>query len=81
MYIMYIMESRYVTHMEDKVVEIAELRRTLGDRIEAAHFRKEPTLIRHGKRRDLRAAIIPAEWLDELYAFRAKAAETEGEQQ
>lgn len=59
-------------------MDIAALRRTLATRIEAAHFDKQPTMIRHGKRGELRAALVPAEWVDELMALRADAAAAEG---
>lgn len=59
---------------------IAELRRTLGDRIEAAHFRKEVTFVEHGKRHERRAAIVPAEWVAELRQLRERVAGlTDGE--
>lgn len=51
-------------------MNIADLRRELGDRIEAAFFRDEPTIIRHGRRQEPRAALVPAKWLDELYRLR-----------
>lgn len=54
-------------------MDIGELRRKLSERIEAAHFGGEPTLIRHGKRGDTRAALVPAGWVEELMAYRATA--------
>lgn len=54
-------------------MEIAELRRNLGARVEAAHFHKEVTFIEHGKRHELRAALVPAEWVAELRDLRAAA--------
>ena len=64
------MSTSNLTNMERIVMDIAELRRHLGERIEAAHFGKEPTMIRHGKRGELRAALVPAEWVNELIALR-----------
>ena len=70
---MYISYTSYVKPMEHKVMDIGTLRRHLGERIEAAHFGGEATLIRHGKRGDIRAALVPASWVDELMAYRAAA--------
>lgn len=63
--------------VEPKVMDIGELRRELGARIEAAHFNKEPTMIRHGKRGDLRAALVPAEWVGRIETLTARVAELE----
>jgi len=47
--------------MEIKRVGIRELRDSLGSRIDAAHFRREPTIITYNG--EPRAVLIPyAEW-------------------
>lgn len=69
------MYTSNLTNVEYTVMDIAELRRKLGQRIEAAHFGKEPTMIRHGKRGELRAALVPAEWVEELLRLRGEQTE------
>jgi hypothetical protein len=56
--------------MEDKVMGIGDFRKALSERVEAAAFAKEPTIIEHGKRGVPRAALIPFDWLQELYELR-----------
>jgi hypothetical protein len=69
---MYIMHTSYLMHMEGiHTMGIAELRRDLGRRIDAAYFHKEPTIIRNEKRGEPQAALVPYEWLVELYERRA----------
>lgn len=38
---------------------IGEFRRQLSARLEAAHWEKEPTIVRHDKRKETRAALVP----------------------
>jgi hypothetical protein len=57
-----------------EVMGIIELRRNLGRRIDAAFFFKEPTVIQNEKKNERRAALVPFEWLEELYAYRARDA-------
>ena len=45
---------------------IMELRRSLGQRIDAAHFHGEPTIIKNEKKNEARAAIVPYAWLVEM---------------
>ncbi len=45
--------------LEAKVLGIGDFRKALSERIEAAAFDKEPTVIKHGKRDMARAALIP----------------------
>ena len=49
---------------------IMEVRKTLGQRIEAAFFHGEATYIEHEKRKEVRAVLIPPSWMDELTALR-----------
>lgn len=59
--------------MEDvEMMGIMELRGHLGERIEAAYFRNEPTVVKHEKRNQPRAALVPYEWLVELYERRKR---------
>lgn len=51
--------------MEVKVLGIGDFRRTLSERIEAAAYRQEATVIKHGKRDAPRAALVPYEVGDE----------------
>lgn len=53
-------------------MSIGDLRRTLSDRLDAAFFRSEPTVIRNARRDRPTAALIPHPWLEELYAYREK---------
>jgi len=63
-------------HMKDvETMGIIDLRRNLGRRIDAAFFHKEPTIIKNEKKNEPRAALIPYEWLEELYERRAKDVE------
>lgn len=71
LYIMYTMTTSYLSDMEDITMSIVDLRKDLSGRIEAAHFRNEPTIIRNAKRGEPRAALIPYAWLQELYDLRA----------
>lgn len=63
---------------------IMELRRSLGQRIDAAHFLGEPTIIKNEKKNEPRAAIVPYAWLVEICKERgiplpdAEAADGEG---
>jgi hypothetical protein len=67
--------------MEDtKDMSIGDLRRNLADRLDAAFFRGEATVIRNARRSRPTAALVPYPWLEELYdlreevvALRAKA--------
>lgn len=68
---MYTTNTSYLKDMESITMTIVELRKALGIRIEAAFFRKEVTVIRHGKRDEPRAALIPYDWLQELQELRA----------
>lgn len=45
--------------MEVKVLNINEFRKQLGERMDAAFWRKEPTVIEHGARKEPRAALVP----------------------
>jgi hypothetical protein len=45
--------------LEAKVMGIGDFRKALAERIEAAAFDKEPTVIKHGKRDAARAALVP----------------------
>lgn len=54
---------------------IMDLRKTLGQRIEAAFFHGEATYIEHEKRKEVRAVLVPPAWvteLEELRAFKAR---------
>lgn len=53
---------------------IIALRKRLGERIDAAFFHKEPTVIKNEKKNEPRAALIPYDWLVELYERRASDA-------
>jgi hypothetical protein len=66
-YASYLMDMEGIKHMG-----IADLRRDLGERIDAAYFHGEPTVIRHAKKDEPRAALVPYAWLQELYALRAE---------
>lgn len=70
-YILYMLNTTYLMVMEDKVMGIGEFRANLADRIEAAAYRDESTVIEHGKRRNQLAALVPFAWLEELRAYRA----------
>jgi len=56
---MYKMRSSYVLHMEAKVLGIGEFRKQLSECVEAAHWNKRPTVVKHGLRREPRAALVP----------------------
>jgi hypothetical protein len=45
--------------MEAKVLGIGEFRKQLSARVEAAHWQKEATIVRHGQRQQPRAALVP----------------------
>lgn len=49
---------------------IMDLRRSLGQRIEAAFFHGEATYIEHEKRKEVRAVLVPPAWVDELEELR-----------
>lgn len=75
-YMMYNTYASYLMDMEGiKQMGISDLRRDLGERIDAAYFHGEPTIINHAKKAEPRAALVPFAWLEELYARRAKDAE------
>ncbi len=61
-----------------KNMGLGELRAELSDRVDAAHFHGEPTIIRNAKKDTPRAALIPYSWLEELYALRAEKAAAGG---
>ncbi len=56
---MYKMRSSYVLHMEAKVLGIGEFRKQLSERVEAANWDKEVTVVMHDKRKEPRAALVP----------------------
>lgn len=56
---------------------IMDLRKTLGQRIEAAFFHNEATYIEHEKRKEVRAVLVPPAWVDELEELRKFKAEIE----
>ncbi len=56
---MYKMQSSYVLHMEAKVLGIGEFRKQLSERVEAANWGKEVTVVMHDKRKEPRAALVP----------------------
>lgn len=47
--------------MEAKVLNINEFRKQLGERVDAAFWRKEATVVEHGSRKEPRAALVPFE--------------------
>lgn len=61
-----------------KKMGIIELRKTLGQRIEAAFFHGEVTYIEHEKRKEVRAVLVPPSWVDELEELRAFKKRAEG---
>lgn len=64
---MYVTYARYLMDMKGiKTMGIMELRRALGQRIDAAHFHGEPTIIKNEKKNEPRAAIVPYSWLVEV---------------
>lgn len=74
-YSMYGTYASYLMCMKDvETMGIIELRKNLGRRIDAAFFHKEPTVIKNEKKNEPRAALIPHEWLEELYELRARFA-------
>lgn len=74
---MYIRYAGYLPNMEAvTVMGIMELRSRLGERIEAAFFHNEPTVVKHEKRNQPRAALVPYEWLIELQERRARDADS-----
>lgn len=56
---------------------IMELRRALGQRIEAAFFHDEATYIEHEKRKEVRAVLVPPSWVSELEDLRKFKADAE----
>jgi hypothetical protein len=52
---------------------IGDLRRELSDRLDRAFHHNEPTIIRNIKKSRPQAALIPYDWLEELYAYRKAA--------
>jgi predicted unusual protein kinase regulating ubiquinone biosynthesis (AarF/ABC1/UbiB family) len=76
---MYSTYASYLMYMTGgKKMGIMELRKALGQRIEAAFFHNEATFIEHGKKGEVRAALVPPAWveeLEELREFKARAAE------
>jgi antitoxin (DNA-binding transcriptional repressor) of toxin-antitoxin stability system len=56
---MYKVSSSYVLHMEAKVLGIGEFRKQLSERVEAANWGKEVTVVMHDKRKEPRAALVP----------------------
>jgi hypothetical protein len=58
--------------MEAKVLNINEFRRRLSERVEAAHWTKEATVIEFGARKEPRAALVPVEVGDNAVAIDAK---------
>ncbi|WP_328344859.1 hypothetical protein [Micromonospora sp. NBC_00421] len=55
-----------------EIMGIMQLRKALGQRIDAAFFHGEPTIIKNEKKDEPRAALVPYGWLMELYERRAK---------
>jgi antitoxin (DNA-binding transcriptional repressor) of toxin-antitoxin stability system len=47
--------------MEAKVLGIGEFRKQLSERVEAANWGKEVTVVMHDKRKEPRAALVPFE--------------------
>ncbi len=68
------MYSTYASYLTDmtggKKMGIMELRKALGQRIEAAFFHNEATFIEHGKKGEVRAALVPPSWVKELEDLR-----------
>ncbi|MEV2239483.1 hypothetical protein [Micromonospora sp. NPDC049891] len=60
-----------------EVMGIMQLRKALGQRIDAAFFHGEPTVIKNEKKDEPRAALIPYDWLVELYERRKRDANSE----
>ena len=54
---------------------IVELRPVLGDRVDAAYFQGEPTVVT--KNDKPRAILAPYTWFEELEAYRARYGELE----
>lgn len=70
---MYVTYASNITDMKDvKTMGIMQLRKSLGQRIDAAFFHGEPTVIKNEKKNEPRAALIPYDWLVELYERRAR---------
>lgn len=59
MFKLYKLPSSYVLHMEAKVLGIGEFRKQLSERVEAANWGKEVTVVMHDKRKEPRAALVP----------------------
>lgn len=59
-------------YMTDGIVKmgIMDLRKSLGQRIEAAFFHGEATYIEHEKRKEVRAVLVPPAWMAELEQLR-----------
>jgi hypothetical protein len=78
-YAMCVTYANYSTDMTGgKKMGIMELRRALGQRIEAAFFHNEATFIEHGKKGEVRAALVPPAWvaeLEELRTFKLRVTE------
>lgn len=72
-YAMYSTYASYLTYMKGvETMGIMQLRKALGQRIDAAFFHGEPTIIKNEKKDEPRAALIPYSWLDELYELRER---------
>ncbi len=72
-YAMHITYASYLKYMKGvETMGIMQLRKALGQRIDAAFFLKEPTIIKNEKKDEPRAALIPYDWLIELYERRAQ---------
>lgn len=70
---MHITYASYLKYMKGvETMGIMQLRKALGQRIDAAFFLKEPTIIKNEKKDEPRAALIPYDWLIELYERRAQ---------
>lgn len=64
---LYTLSRIYASGMEDIVrMGIVDFRKNVGNRVDAAHFLKEPTIITKGLHEEPRAMLIPYEWLHEL---------------
>jgi hypothetical protein len=64
---MYVTYASYLMDMKGIItMGIMELRRSLGQRIDAAHFHGEPTIIQNDKKKEPRAAIVPYGWLVDM---------------
>lgn len=71
-YAKYVRYASYLMTMTDGMkMGIMDLRKALGQRIEAAFFHGEPTYIEHEKRKEVRAVLVPPAWVTELEELRA----------